>query len=508
MLSRFLLAVALLLSVSSFAQNCTIRGQAKGYEGRKLAVVALADEFSEKRLMLAQCDVSDSGTFSIFFDPQVTRRVYLHIQRVEAPIYVEPGKQYEVEFPALDKAEYKRFDNTEVNLRLIGLPDDDVNLRIRKFNADFADFIAQHFYDFATQEYKGSATYLKYLGDKKSKVDLYGPQNGQDSLQQAGASNFGNQVSHFADSVLQHKHAGDCDFLKDYQRFSLAELYLLSGMNRKQLYESYLMSIVPPLHNPAFASCFKLFTQNLLTGQKANVQSALIKAVNVDRDLVRLGDALSFESELKSSRLKQLASICGLIEVYNNKSFDRSAIDFLLSHADTQDSLVDGIATNMLFQLSKCRIGWNMPEVVFTDEAQDKWYLSDAQGQPVYLLFFATWSPSSLKEILVLERAQEKFKGRIRFVAVCMDDDYRNYRKYIEDHMKMPIPIVYGNADPFVHEKFNLKAIPHQVIIDASSRVAADVCPAPSDAQFESFINRMAAAVSPNSQAPKTWREH
>ncbi|MFN5295146.1 MAG: TlpA family protein disulfide reductase [Flavobacteriales bacterium] len=508
MRSCFLLAVALLLSFSSIAQNCAIRGQAKGYEGRKLAVVALADELSEKRLLLAQCDVSDSGTFAIDFDPQVTRRVYLHIQRVEAPIYVEPGKKYEVVFPALDKAEYKRFDNTEVNLTLLGLDNDDLNLQIRKFNADFADFIAQHFYDFATQEYKGSSAYLKYLGDKKSKVDLYRSANGQDSLQQTGASNFGNLVSQFADSILHNKAATENDFLQDYKRFSIAELFLLSGMSRKLFYENYLMSIVPPLHNPAFASCFKLFAQNLLTGQKANVQSALIKAVNVDRDLVRLGEALSFESELKSSRLKQLAAICGLKEVYNNKSYDRSAIDFLLSHVASQDSLIDEVAESMLFQLSKCRMGWNMPEVVFTDEAQDKWHLSDNQGQPVYLLFFATWSPSSLKEILVLERAKEKFNGRIRFVAVCMDDDYRNYRKYIEEHMKMPIPIVYGNADPFVHEKFNLKSSPHQVMIDANSRVAADVCPPPSDAQFESFLNRIALPVNPNSQAPKTWRNH
>jgi hypothetical protein len=113
-----------------------------------------------------------------------------------------------------------------------------------------------------------------------------------------------------------------------------------------------------------------------------------------------------------------------------------------------------------------------------------------------------------LKEILVLERAKEKFNGRIRFVAVCMDDDYRNYRKYIEEHMKMPIPIVYGNADPFVHEKFNLKAIPHQVMIDSNSRIAADVCPPPTDPQFESFLNRIALPVNPNSQAPKTWRDH
>ena len=108
----------------------------------------------------------------------------------------------------------------------------------------------------------------------------------------------------------------------------------------------------------------------------------------------------------------------------------------------------------------------------------------------------------------MLERLQEKFVGRVQFVAVCMDDDYRTYRKYIEEHMKLPIKLLYGNAEPFVHEKFNVKAIPHQVLIDAEQYVVSDTCPAPSDPIFESFPNRIAAANAPGKQGQKTWRDH
>jgi hypothetical protein len=88
-----------------------------------------------------------------------------------------------------------------------------------------------------------------------------------------------------------------------------------------------------------------------------------------------------------------------------------------------------------------------------------------------------------------------------------MDDDYRNYRKYLEENLKLPIKMVYGNAEPFVQEKFNLKAIPHQVLLDAKGVVVADVCPAPSDPLFESFLNRIATASVPNRQGPKTWKD-
>jgi hypothetical protein len=89
-----------------------------------------------------------------------------------------------------------------------------------------------------------------------------------------------------------------------------------------------------------------------------------------------------------------------------------------------------------------------------------------------------------------------------------MDDDYRYYRKYLEDNLKLPIKLLYGNAEPMVHEKFNLKAIPHSVILDAKGVVVADVCPLPSDPQFESFISRVATAAAPAKQGPKTWKDN
>jgi thiol-disulfide isomerase/thioredoxin len=496
------------IQLNASAQQCTIRGEAKGYEGRKIAVVATEDELSGKRILLAQADVSEQGVFQLECNPVVTRRVYLHIQRVEAPLYVEPGGTYDVIFPSVGRSDYKRFDNTEVNVEFVNLTDDDINLHIRKFNTDYARFMDNHIYDFATDEYRGSDVYMKYLGEKKNTVDLYKQQEKKDTLERDSAKNFQRLVMQFDDSVAKASNAaGDSEFLLAYKRYSIAELHLLAGMKRSVFYENYFMSKAPSVNNPAFGSCFKLFSRNVLVGQKAQVQSAILKAINVDRDLTRLCDAILAESNLLSERLRKLAALYGLKEVYNNKSFDRASIDILLEKVSTGDMLVDSIARAIHFQLTKCRAGWQMQEAIFTDESQEKWSLSNSDGLPVYLLFFATWSPSSLKEIQVMERWQEKFKGKVQFVGVCMDDDYRNYRKYVEDHIKLPIKLLYGNAEPFISEKFNLKSIPHQVMLDADQVVVSDVCPAPSDPLFESFVNRI-ATTEVNRQGPKTWRDH
>lgn len=496
-----------MLPLHVLAQVCTVRGTAAGYEQKILAVVGLEDELSGKRTVLAQCEIDAQGKFEIQFSPVVTRRVYLHIQRVEAPLYVNPGSEYEIVFPLPGKTDFRRFDNTEVSLELIGPAPSDLNIEIRKFNADYTRFISEHFYDFASDEYRGSKEYLKYLGERKQNVDLYKNLGAGDTNQFNSTKNFQRFVKQFDDSVsLASPAQSETDFIQTYKRFSIAELYLLAGMNRKEFYETYFMSINPPIHNPAFLGCFKLFARNILVGQKGPTQAAIVRAVNVDRDLDLLCKAVASESEIVSERLQKMACLNGLKEVYYNKTFDRASIDLLLQKVHSNDTIIERIAQAVSYQLKRCKAGWKIQQAVFTDEAQDKWTLADADGTPLYMLFFTTWSPTSLKEIQVLERWQEKFKGRVQFVAVCMDDDYSSYRKFLESNLKLPLKLLYGNAEPFIHEKFNLKSIPHAVLLDTEMQIAADVCPLPSEQLFESFLNRMASAPV-KKQGVKTWKD-
>jgi thiol-disulfide isomerase/thioredoxin len=459
--------------------------------------------------VLAQCDVNDEGLFKVEFQVQSTQRVYLHIQRVEAPLYVQPVSAYSVIFHAVSEKEYKRFDKTEVSLQFRDLPESDLNFIIRKFNSDYAVFISEHFYDFAADEYRGAQEYLRRVSAEKGNVDLFARKVPADSTNRIIDKGFGRWVAVFADSIAQvNEPSSDSQFTADYKRFALGELFLLSGMNRKEFYDKYFMSNTPQLHNPAFVGCFSLFTANVLTGRKAAIQSAIIRSVNVDRDLTRLAEALCPETDLVSDRLKKIAAIIELQENYNNKSFDQASIDILLQKVHTGDSLVDDLASAVLFQMKRCKSGWPIADFRFTDENQERWTLENADGLPICMLFFASWSPSSQKEVIVLERWQEKFRGKMQFVAVCMDDDYRNYRKYLEENLKLPLKLLYGNAEPMVHEKFNITAIPHTVFLDAKGLVVADICPLPTDPQFESFLRRISVVTDSVKQGPKTWKDN
>jgi thiol-disulfide isomerase/thioredoxin len=497
------------MSLSASAEATWLRVEAKGYEGRLAAIVGVQDEFSGKRILLGQSEVDDAGYCQLEFNVSCTQKVYVHIQRLEAPLFVQPGKSYSVVFPKMEQADFRRFDNTEVSLQLIGLPEDDINLVIRKFNSDYASFLRDHFYDFAIDEYRGAPEYIQYKQKQMGNVDLYLRQSPLDTMNTSVEKGFSRWVTSFEDSVtLASQLSSDVLFTQTYKKYAIAELHLLSGLKRAELYDRYFRPDSPFEHNPAYSSCFRLFIQNCLKGQTVAVQSAIKRAIEVDRDLVSLSEAINPELGLPSGRMKCLAAIVALKEVSNQGVFDRTSIELLLEKVSTDDSMIDSLASASLYQMRRCRKGWKMQDFIFSNESQDRWRLADADGLPVYMLFFATWSPASLKELQVLSRWHEKFKGRVQMIAVCMDDDYKNYRRFLEENLKLPIAVLFGNAEPFIHEKFNIKSIPHAILLDAGGIVQLDHCPSPTDDIFEATIHRVAEAEKAIPQGPRTWKGH
>jgi thiol-disulfide isomerase/thioredoxin len=501
--------IGFLLSFSASAEVTKVRGVATGYEGKLVAIVGVQDEFSGKRFVLGQSEIDESGHFEVEFHVTCTQRVYIHIQRLEAPIFVQPGKSYSVVFPKMEKVDYKRFDNTEVSLELIGLPEDDVNLVIRKFNSDYATFLRDHFYDFALDEYRGAPEYIQYKQNQKENVDLYQRRSVVDTLNNSLEKGFSRWVMSFEDSVNSSaNHSSDTLFTQAYKKYACAELHLLSGLKRAELYRRYFYSDSILEHNPAFCNCFRLFTQNCLIGQSAATQAAIKRAIDLDRDLLTLSEAINPEMGLSSGKMKCLAALVAIKDVSNKGVFDRTSIELLLEKVATGDSVLDSLASASLFQMRRCHKGWKIQDFIFSDENQDRWKLSDASGLPIYMLFFATWSPASMKEIQVLSRWQEKYKGRVQMIAVCMDDDYKNYRRYLEGNLKIPLTVLFGNAEPFIHEKLNIKAIPHFILLDEKGVVQLDHCPSPTDYTFEAAINRVVESGKNSHQGPRTWKGH
>lgn len=79
------------------------------------------------------------------------------------------------------------------------------------------------------------------------------------------------------------------------------------------------------------------------------------------------------------------------------------------------------------------RIGSAAPEFTITD-SQHTVALSQFQGKPVVLNFWATWCPPCIQEMPSLVQLQKQLGDKVTILAVSEDDDDNAYKQFVRDH--------------------------------------------------------------------------
>jgi peroxiredoxin len=95
----------------------------------------------------------------------------------------------------------------------------------------------------------------------------------------------------------------------------------------------------------------------------------------------------------------------------------------------------------ILFALSGCYSGTRPPRIGtaapdFTVRDSDRTVtLSQLKGQVVVLNFWATWCPPCIEEMPSLVQMQQEMKSKgVTVLAVSVDVDEGNYRRFLKDH--------------------------------------------------------------------------
>ncbi len=502
--------IAFSLIISSFlalAGEVIIEGKAPESAGKTIAVFIISDYISEKRELMQAVEISANGDFLLNFDVKETRVVLLSITRVEGLIYVEPGKTYHVNFPSEKTAEIKKFDRTQIELGFENLPANDLNVLIRNFNADFISFINKHFYDFAINEYSGSEAYLKAIGAKTQQSDLYKTAGKADSSKHAVENGFSQVLTNFIlDISSKYEQYYSIAYFEDYVTYSIAELELMAGKNRIAFYRDYFMSKSLRLQNPAYMRCFDIFYNNFLTNQSKEKQSSIAKAINVERNADLLIAIFEGDSTALSGQVRMLAVIKGLNEIYFNKNYSRGSIEQTLNSLGSDSKELKFVADNVLSELRKCSEGWLLEDFTLVDQNEQKWRLSEHDDVTTYFLFFASWNNTALKEMQIMKNLKEKYGKNVQFVAINMDDDYETFKKYMQNNKEQKFTYLYAAGDPLITEKFNLRTIPHAVMLDDSGHVMFSFTRKPSEG-IQMDFDKIVQMSNQKQQGPKTWKD-
>lgn len=487
------------------AQQVLIKGYTAEFAGRKAVLFKTADPISNKREVLDIQDIDDNGKFQFQFTCTETQVVLVSISRMEGLLYVEPGKQYDIVFPASTEVGVRRFDRVDVSLDLSQLPAEDLNLLVRAFNADYIKFIQDHYYDFATEETKGAQLYRSAMGDKLKKADIFKMPEVQDST--VHTMDFAQIASNFIIKMetKYSKFYGNT-FFKDYVRYALGEIKLLAGLNRVRFYREYFDGQPVLINNPAYMKTFDVFYKGFFrTDTNARIDS-LTRLIQRESSITGLINYYSQDSTASDVNVRTMAVLHNLKNTYYGKMFAKPGVIKTLESAHHLPEPYRSIGSNVIFQLKRYEKGTAYEDFLVGDTRENKWRLSENITMPTYLYFFATWNTVSLKELQLLEKLYATYKFDVQIIAVCMDDDYANFKKFIKEH-KLPLfKLVYGAGDPLMSEKFNVRSIPHAVMLDQDGRWMFGYTKRPSEGIEEEF-KRIKESGAKTNRGRKTWKD-
>ena len=145
---------------------------------------------------------------------------------------------------------------------------------------------------------------------------------------------------------------------------------------------------------------------------------------------------------------------------YSTRPWDRSA-----GQVDSSSplGLIGGDA-------SAPRPGQTAPDFALLREDGSTLRLSDLQGKPVFLNFWATWCTFCIEEMPDMQRIADEFDGQIVVLGLNTGDSIPDGAAYAE-RLDVHYELVY-DTDLQVTEGYRVQAMPTSYFIDASGQIA------------------------------------
>lgn len=134
--------------------------------------------------------------------------------------------------------------------------------------------------------------------------------------------------------------------------------------------------------------------------------------------------------------------------------------------------LLLALSVSFSLQAKEIKVGDVPPSYIGRALNGKKVQLSEMAGKVVVVTFWASWCGPCLAELPVLDSVQRQVSpDRLQVVAINFSEGKRQV-KYIQK--QMPDSLIQFTLDKrrFASRKYNVKGIPHMVIIDHEGKVA------------------------------------
>ncbi len=457
-ITAFLSAFILLSGTTAIADTTTIHGYLPGGENHEIRLLTISDRISFYEVVLDRAMIDSSGKFSFSLDLKETMVAFLDMDYYSVSIYLEPSVNYKiisdsVPFDNLYRP-YTKKERLPCTITSDKKPE--LNKLISEFNLIYNNFIEENF----QQIYAKRRRYLIY---------------------------------NFADSMKVRYDSIENEFFQNYITYKIAGIELAGApTQRARLFTKYLKD-KPVLYNhPEYMFFFnQFFNQYITSVSKSAKVNDLKYTVNYLADYPALLDSMGKDTLLRNEVIRELVMLKELKDIYYSGNYYHKNIIKMLKDISENDVFPEHrlIAENIIKVLTKLNPGTDAPDFVLPDIVGDTVKFSSFFGKPVYLGFLTTWSYACLGEMKILKDVYEKYKNKVNFVMVSLDEDPDIVRKLVKEK-GYGWPFLYNGDGYDVLRAYGVKTFPLFVLINSEGKISEYPAPKPSE-NIESALERL-----------------
>ncbi len=432
---------------SASAGNITIKGIAKGAEGKYILLKRYADNLSQKELLLARVKIDSNGSFEIACDMPSTALAIVHIEYYVGEMYLEPNSFYNVDIKNLvfnDKLDKVNHYLNPLNcyVKVITTNKTELNQLISKLNYNYNVFIRKN---------------IVLINKKEifAKVDTFL-------------------------MVIKDTFAGiNHPFFNDYLHYRLASLKFLTGYsNPDNLMLEYIVNQPVLYDNIEYMTFLSDYFENYFKDITRQVKlSDLNVPVNQNKSYFETLDILGKDTLLKNEILREVVLLKTLDVLYASANFNKKAVLEVLKQFSVKSKFEKHkqMASNLIESYSKFDKGLPAPDFKLIDTQDSIIRLSNYKGKIVYLCFFASWCKPCLDEMELMKKLQVKYKNKVAFIGISVDREFLK-AAYLQRDNKYDWEILHFNNDYDLLENYSVYSYPSFALIDKDGEIIQ--CPA------------------------------
>lgn len=467
-MSKRIAALFLFVCCSVFAFSVELQLKVDStYIGQNARFIRFSDFLTYTEEELASKQIPNTGIVSFSSALENTSIYLIRVGDVNAVVYLDPNGEYEFEIPAYTKADGKILSKEKFVIpEILKEPKHQLNKRIRQFNYQYDEFVAEN-------------------------LSLFISGRAYDAVQAF-------------EVLIEERFTDTVGYLAQHIEYSLENLKLSARFSKRKVFERSLDQ-APPLHIQSFFEVFQNFYTDYfdrfrLTQYETKLHGALTAYVSFDSVV----SVLQHDIYLKRKDFAELVAINELYRKAQTNQADSNVISILNQAAKgAQTAYVRKTASNILQSLGKLQGGSLAPDFEFIDQNGNTVRLSDLKGKYVYLDFWATWCTPCIREMPVIADLQKKYGDMAHFVSISIDKNSSRFERYIERN-EMDWIVGHFNHNEKIKEDYEVKIIPLYYLISPEGYFIESPARSPSQG-IENFFYRIKAKEEREQQKPKIW---